>query len=292
MEAKSPKEKPPLKERLKTLGLVGLFLVGLLIFAYPIFTRFYYRVESTRVISDFQEGKSGLTDEEIEERISLARAYNASLTGQTDFHDPYVDNVEEGVKNYARMIEVREKIGIVKVPSAGIEEPVFAGTSEDVLQRGVGHLEMTSLPVGGESTHTVLTGHRGLPEAKIFTDLDKVKEGDIVLVENIKETLAYEVDGTKVIEPNLWDDLLIRPGEDRLTLLTCTPYMINSHRLLIQGHRVPYTPELEEGLALAQKIALLKQVGLMLLILVLLGLMISLVMKRRREATTRRRRRR
>lgn len=224
-----------------------VFLLGFLIFIYPVISRLYYRVETTKVVSDFSEGKRQLDQEEINKRYALAKAYNAALSGKTQaFHDPYVDNVEQGVANYAHMLEVREKIGVIRIPSIEVEEPIYAGTSEEVLQKGTGHLEYTSLPIGGESTHAVITGHRGLPDKRIFTPLDKMKEGDVFYIENIKETIAYEVDQIKVIEPTDFEDLKIVEGKDYVTLLTCTPYMINTHRLLVRGHRVPYVPEKAE----------------------------------------------
>src|SRR3712207_2846628 len=144
---------------------------------------------------------------------------------------------------YARMLEVHEKIGYIQIPSLDLSLPIYAGTAETVLQKGVGHMEGTSLPIGGESTHCVLTAHTGLNTARMFTDIDKLKKGDIFLVENIKETLAYKVDNIQVIEPTDFSSLVIVPKEDHITLLTCTPYMVNSHRLLVRGIRTEYNKE-------------------------------------------------
>lgn len=127
------------------------------------------------------------------------------------------------------------------IPSLDLSLPIYAGTSESVLQKGVGHMEGTSLPIGGESTHSILTAHTGLNTARMFTDIDKLKKGDIFLIENIKETLAYKVDSIQVIEPTDFSQLVIVPKEDYVTLLTCTPYMVNSHRLLVRGVRTEYT---------------------------------------------------
>lgn len=141
------------------------------------------------------------------------------------------------------MLEVHEKIGHVEIPAIHQDIPLFAGTTERVLQKGLGHLENTSLPVGGKNTHSIITGHRGLPDKKLFTDLDKMKIGDMIYVHNIQGILAYKVERIKVIKPDDFSDLKIKKDTDRLTLLTCTPYMVNSHRLIVTGHRVPYAPE-------------------------------------------------
>lgn len=276
------------KINLRTAFQILIFVVGLLIFIYPMISRYYYRVESTKVVEDFSVGKKALSDETINKRIALANAYNASLSGMHDFKDPYVNNIEEGIKNYAHMLEVREKIGVVRIPKIDVNLPIFAGTGEDVLQNGVGHMEYTSLPVGGESTHSILTAHRGLPNAKLFSDLNLIEEGDLFYVENLKETLAYEVDQIKVIEPSVFDDLLIVPNEDLCTLLTCTPYMINSHRLLVRGHRVPYNEEdLNKELQKAKLIKVIKFIIIAFGIIIVLILFMILLKRIRRKSKRR-----
>lgn len=136
------------------------------------------------------------------------------------------------------MLEVNEQLGYLAIPTIGLDLPIYAGTSAKVLEKGSGHLEGSSLPVGGQSTHSVLTAHRGLPSARLFTDLNQLKKGDRFYVTNLKETLAYKVNQIKVIEPSQLDALTIVEGKDYVTLLTCTPYMINSHRLLVRGERI------------------------------------------------------
>lgn len=134
-------------------------------------------------------------------------------------------------------------MGTVEIPKINIELPIYHTTDEDVLERAAGHLEGSSLPVGGESTHAVISAHRGLPSASLFTDLDQLEEGDHFLLHILDDTLAYEVDKISVVEPEETQDLAVEEGEDLVTLLTCTPYGVNSHRLLVRGHRVPYEPE-------------------------------------------------
>lgn len=228
---------------IKSVNYLTTFLVflGILIISYPMVSRMYYYYVSQKNIDEFKEGVKKITSEEILQRMSLAKSYNDSLNN-INVEDPYTKKRhEDGRNEYARMLEVQEKIGYIHIPSLDLSLPIYAGTSESVLQKGVGHMEGTSLPIGGESTHSILTAHTGLNTARMFTDIDKLKKGDIFLIENIKETLAYKVDSIQVIEPTDFSQLVIVPKEDYVTLLTCTPYMVNSHRLLVRGVRTEYT---------------------------------------------------
>lgn len=235
-----------MKEKFKrNWKIILLFITGFLIASYPIISNWYYTVENNNQIVDFKEAVDEMSQEEIDERIDLARAYNETLD-PSKLADPYTDREKKGVENYARMLEAREKIGYLDVPKINQQIPVYAGTSEDVLQKACGHLEGTSLPIGGKSTHSVITAHRGLPQVKLFRDLDKMEVGDVFYYTNVKETLSYQVDQILVIEPWNFDPVLVVEGKDYMTLLTCTPYMINSHRLLVRGHRIPYVPEEKE----------------------------------------------
>lgn len=223
-----------------------VFVLGFLILMYPQVSRLYYRVQSTQEVSAFEAGKASLSDEEIKKRMALARDFNDSLVNQ-NMEDPYSKaRHERGRAEYARMLEVHEQIGHIQIPTIDLDIPIRAGTSEEVLQTSAGHLEGTSLPIGGNSTHTVITAHSGLPTAKLFTDIKDMKKGDRFYIHNIAETLAYEVDQIKVIEPSNFEDLLIVPGHDYATLLTCTPIGINTHRLLVRGHRVPYDKAVDD----------------------------------------------
>ena len=235
-----------MKEKFKrNWKIILLFIAGFLIASYPIISNWYYTVENNNQIVDFKEAVDEMSQAEIDERIDLARAYNETLD-PSKLADPYTDREKKGVENYARMLEAREKIGYLDVPKINQQIPVYAGTSEDILQKACGHLEGTSLPIGGKSTHSVITAHRGLPQVKLFRDLDKMEVGDVFYYTNVKETLAYQVDQILVIEPWNFDPVLVVEGKDYMTLLTCTPYMINSHRLLVRGHRIPYVPEEKE----------------------------------------------
>lgn len=243
------------KKRINNFIIALIFLAGLAVFAYPAFTRWFYRIEANDQITDFEAGKALLTDAEVEERMRLAHAYNASLINQVS-EDPFSEEAKAaGRAAYARMLEIREKIGFVEIPAIDVSIPIYAGTSEDILQKGAGHLEGTSLPVGGNSTHSVITAHSGLPTAKLFTDLEKLRVGDKFYVHNIKETMAYVVDEINVIEPEDFSKLLVAPGHDYTTLLTCTPIMINTHRLIVRGHRVEYVAAVEEETIAEHKVS-------------------------------------
>lgn len=238
---------------LKNKGLVVLglgILLGLAFILYPFFSQLFYDHGAKSEVSDFQETVKAIDPPELkEENVRLAEAYNEALEPNLRWIDPYSEEErEEGVEIYAEMLKVKEKIGVVHIPKINISLPLYAGTSESILQKGIGHLEGTSLPVGGKNTHSVVTAHRGLPEARLFTDLDKMELGDIFSVETMAGELFYKVDEIVVVEPHETDRVKIIEGKDYLTLLTCTPYMINSHRLLVRGIRTnpPAVEELEE----------------------------------------------
>lgn len=226
------------RKKKRNWPFVLIFLVGLGIFLYPRISMWYYRTETKSIINIFEGEKKKLTDGEVIRRMELAKAYISTLNNVIS-DDPYDDiKIQEGKKGYAKMLEIRENIGHVEIPKIKEDIPMYAGTSEDVLQKGAGHLEGTSLPIGGKNTHTVLTAHTGLPTAKLFTDLEKLEIGDRFFIHNFAETLVYEIDQIKVVDPTVFNDLTIIPNGDYATLLTCTPYMVNSHRLLVRGKRV------------------------------------------------------
>ncbi len=218
-----------------------LFVIGFLIMIYPMISQYYYRVEANQEIEDFQKKAAALDQNEVLRRMDLAEGYNTSLD-PSKLGDPYTEKEKAGRAEYARMLEIEEKIGFVEIPKIKERLPIYAGTSMEVLEKGAGHLEGTSLPIGGPSTHTVITAHRGLPKAKLFRHLDKMEKGDIFYIHNIETVLAYEVDQILVVEPWDFEPVLVTPGKDYATLLTCTPYMINSKRLLVRGHRIDYVP--------------------------------------------------
>lgn len=231
----------------KNLPFILIFLVGLLIFAYPLISQKYYEIEADNELVKFQKQSQDIDKTEVEKRMDLARAYNKTLD-PSRLADPFTEEEKAGRAEYARMLEVNEMIGHVEIPRIGQDLPIYAGTTDEVLEKGCGHLEGTSLPIGGKSTQAVITGHRGLPNAKLFRNLDQLVEGDIFYIHNMQATLAYQVDKIQVVDPSDFNPVLVVEGMDYVTLLTCTPYMINSHRLLVRGHRIPYQEAIDDGM--------------------------------------------
>lgn len=230
------------------LIFMAIFTLGLLIFSYPLISQKYYEIKAEDEVITFTKSAKDLAPEDLDKRMALAAAYNRTLD-PSRLADPYTDMEKAGRAEYARMLEVEEMVGHIRIPKIKVDIPIRAGSSEDVLQQGAGHLEGTSLPIGGDSTHTVITAHRGLPNAKLFRNLDQLAYGDIFYITNIKETIAYKVDKIQVVEPSDFEPVLVVERKDYATLLTCTPYMINSHRLLVRGVRIPYQEAIDDGVA-------------------------------------------
>lgn len=219
-----------------TIILVLIFITGLAIFAYPTISDRWNSLHSSRIIMAYAETVSGLSEEEYRQLYSAAESYNQSVLERVNLFTPSDEEKEE----YATLLDVENNgiMGYVEIPVIKVSLPIYHGTSEDVLQTAAGHLDWTSLPVGGPSTHAVISGHRGLPSAELFTKLDRLVEGDRFMIYVLDETLTYEVDQIHIVLPEDMNDLQITRGEDYCTLVTCTPYGINTHRLLVRGHRV------------------------------------------------------
>ena len=220
-----------------------LVLAGLIIAAYPFISNYLYERRQQDIITSYETQQK--TDTETNEELENVKEYNKSLAAAnvtvTDPFDP------EGLSGFGRreyetLLNVNEEgmMGYLEIPVIDVRLGIYHGTGEKVLKNGVGHLKNTSLPIGGEGTHAVLSAHAGLPEKKLFTDLELMKEGDIFYIHVFGETLAYETDRITVIEPHNTEDLKIQEGKDYVTLVTCTPYGINSHRLLVRGKRIPF----------------------------------------------------
>ena len=214
-----------------TLG----FLVGICILLYPVFSEYWNSKTQSRAITDYESVLEDLEPEDYTAIFEKAYAYNKELYG-TDF--PLRDYKQVSGYHDTLRITDNDMIGYLKIDRIGVELPIYHSTSEDVLNRGVGHLEGSSLPVGGENTHCVMSAHRGLPSAKLFTDLDRVEKGDTFQIIILDQVLTYQVDYIKVIEPTDVSDLQIIEGGDYCTLFTCTPYVMNTHRLLVRGVRI------------------------------------------------------
>ena len=259
---------------------IFVFLVALSVLLYPTVSNYLYEKNSSRAISLYDEAAAKLSRERRQALLEEARAYNARLVGNTSVEgDTFETSKEETSAEYSQLLNMDSSgmMGSVIIPEIDEELPIYHTTSEAVLQKGVGHFPSSSLPVGGDSTHAVLTGHRGLPSKKLFTDLDKIVEGDVFYIRILEETLAYQVDQILTVLPQETQALQIEEGKDYVTLVTCTPYAVNTHRLLIRGHRIPYEdaekidpPQIDTGLKIPYEIqVLLTGLGVLVLIIII-----------------------
>ena len=225
-----------MKKHLSTIILILIFLVGLSLVLYPTIADYWNSLHQSRAIATYAEEVAHIDTEKYTTVWQTAIAYNRNLRERDNI---FILSDEQKVA-YDELLNIGGNgvMGYIEIPSIGVSLPVYHGTDEAVLQIAIGHLEWTSLPVGGESTHSVVSGHTGLPSAKLFTNLNQLTAGDTFLCRILDETLTYEVDQIKIVLPHETDDLLIQDGKDLCTLVTCTPYGVNSHRLLVRGHRV------------------------------------------------------
>ena len=227
------------KSRASTVILIIVFLVGLSLLLYPSLSDYWNSFRQSRAIASYVESVNHLDQQKYDALLEEARAYNATLVD----HPTRFTLSEEEEEAYLSLLgSTGGAVGYIEIPAIKLTLPIYLGTSETVLQVGVGTMEGSSLPIGGESTHAVLTGHRGLPSATLFTDLDRLVQGDMFHIHILNETCTYEVDQILIVEPAEMDALEIVEGEDYCTLVTCTPYGVNSHRMLVRGHRIE-TPE-------------------------------------------------
>ncbi|NGM17954.1 class C sortase [Xiamenia xianingshaonis] len=259
-----------MKKHLSTIVLVVILFVGLGVMLYPVISDAWNAHTQSRAVASYQGAVEAMDTSQRDQMLADAEAYNAKLAADKSiFYNP------DALPEYESLLNVSGTgvIGVITIPKVDIELPIYHTTEESVLQIGVGHLQGSSLPVGGESTHAVLSGHRGLPSSKLFTDLDKLEEGDIFMITVLDRLLTYQVDQIRIVLPSEVDDLQIVDGEDLCTLFTCTPYGVNSHRMLVRGHRIENEGPLLNVTAEAQRIeplVVLPAVGLPLLVLALL----------------------
>jgi len=224
------------KDRWSTIILIFILIMGLSLLLYPSFSDYWNSFTQSRVINSYSEQVASLNTEQYDQIWEDAKVYNQSLIGRRN--DYLISEAQRA--EYERLLNVSGNgiMGYIDIPSINVMLPIYHGTEEKVLAIAIGHLDWTSLPVGGESTHCVVSGHRGLPSARLFTDLDQMAVGDYFMLNILDEVLTYEVDQIRIVEPENTDDLLIQEGKDLCTLVTCTPYGVNTHRLLVRGHRV------------------------------------------------------
>ena len=256
-----------MKKIVKVFRGVG-YLIAFSLILYPVVSNYVNQLHSTTIATDYEQEVSHLSENLENEMIEQAREYNKSLIGISSFIDPFSDTegiqTEDDVYNNLLKIDDTKMMGYIDIPKIDIVLPIYHGTSESVLQSGVGHLPNPSLPVGGESSHAVLSGHRGLANAKIFTDLNKMEIGDVFYIKILHHTFAYQVDQILTVLPSETDALQIEKGKDYVTLVTCTPYAVNTHRLLVRGTRIPY----EEAKKVDEEVGLHRTIPFYMIILI------------------------
>ena len=219
-----------------TILLILILLAGVSLLLYPTVSDYWNSFHQSRAIASYAEQVANIDDAQYEELWDAARDYNQSLLHRPN--DFILSDEQQEI--YKSLLDIGGNgiMGYIEIPVIDVMLPIYHGTKESVLQIAVGHLDWTSLPGGGAGSHCVLSGHRGLPSARLFTDLDKLKVGDVFMLHVLNEILTYEIDQILIVEPQDTDPLLIEPGKDLCTLITCTPYGINSHRMLVRGHRI------------------------------------------------------
>lgn len=227
-----------------TIILLLVLVIGLSLLLYPTFSDWWNSRVQSRAIASYSEMVANLNEEDYSHLWEAAKAYNRSLLER---YNPYLLSETEQ-EQYPTMLTVESGgvMGYIEIPTINVNLPIYHGTEETVLQVAIGHVEWTSLPAGGVNTHCVVSGHRGLPSARLFTDLDKLVVGDYFMLHVLDQEMTYEVDQILIVEPDDTQALLVQEGKDLVTLVTCTPYGVNSHRLLVRGHRVDNLEEAQQ----------------------------------------------
>ena len=259
---------------ISTIVLVVILLAGVGIFLYPSVSDWWNSMHATRAIANYVEAVDSMSEQAKEEIIEAARQYNKSLANGANFNVS-----DEKYAEYEKILDISGTgiMGYIQIPSINVNLPVYHGTEETVLQIAVGHIAGSSFPVGGKRTHCILSGHRGLPSAVLFTDLDKMAEGDIFTVTVLDRTVTYQVDQIRIVLPEETEELAITDGKDYCTLVTCTPYGVNTHRMLVRGSRIENKSGEAAVTADAVRIPsyiVIPAVGIPLLFLTLLGMLI------------------
>lgn len=226
-----------IKENYLTISLVGILLIGLSLLLYPTVSDYWNSFHQSEAVAGYVQDAEDMSEQRKAEMLAATQAYNQTLqTGVI----PDLNLSRAEAKIYDQMLDVTSTgiMAYIEIPKLNTTLPIYHGTDDSVLQVAIGHIPGTSLPVGGKGTHAVISGHRGLPSAKLFTDIDRLVEGDIFMIQVLDKTLTYEVDQVLTVTPDDVSALAIDPEQDYVTLVTCTPYGVNTHRLLVRGHRI------------------------------------------------------
>ena len=229
-----------MKKHKTTIIMVLFFFIGLIVLLYPSISSYYNEKKQSKAITDYEEILSKYNNQDYYKIFDAADNYNKQLV---NLKNPL--NTYDSLKGYENLLNINNDsmMGYISIDKIKVELPIYHGTSEEILSKAVGHIEGTSLPVGGINTHSVLSAHRGLPSSKLFTDLDKLEIGDTFTITILNELLTYQIDQIKIVSPNEIKDLEIEENKDYVTLITCTPYGINTHRLLVRGTRIENAKE-------------------------------------------------
>lgn len=258
-----------------------MLVVAFAVLLYPTVSSYVNEKNGSKVVSNYDAESVHLSNAEKEKILADAHAYNKEMLSNIDLIDPFSQGETSIDERYESLLNMDGSgmMSYIRIPKIKVEIPIYHGTSESVLQAGVGHFWGTSLPVGGESTHTVLTGHRGLPAKTLFTNMDKLVKGDVFYIKVLDETLAYQVDQILTVLPEETEALSIVPGQDYATLVTCTPYAINTHRLLVRGHRIPYEEavKIEKNTSTGIELSFTTKVLIVTLGIIFIGLVIAML---------------
>lgn len=262
--------------------IIVVFVLGLTILLYPVVSMLISSIFQTKVINNYNYSVEQMEKDKMDKELQKAHEYNDKIKNVTEIiKDPFTDKNLKIPSDYKEILDVNGVIGYIEIPKININVPIYHGSTDDVLAMGIGHLETTGFPIGGLGNHSVLSGHRGLPTAKMFTDLDKMDVGDDFFIHVLDQTLEYKVDQIKVIDPSDTSDLMPVPDKDYVTLLTCTPLGINSHRLIVRGERVEYNDSENKPIPFYKH----KEFYLIVvaILVILSALIICIIRKRRKE---------
>lgn len=275
-----------LKKHWQTVALVAVFVLGLCLLLYPSISNWWNSFHQSRAIASYVEEVANMDDDLYERTLTQAQNYNSYIASTGTRWNP--TEGEHEVYENTLNIGGNGIIGYIEIPKLDVSLPIYHGTDDEELQMGVGHVEGSSLPIGGASTHALISGHRGLPSAKLFTNLDELTEGDTFIIRVLDETLTYEVDQIRIVEPDNISGLGIEEGQDLVTLITCTPYGINTHRLLVRGHRVDTDTDINSRVTADAMQIEPTLIAPFLTIPIILALLLSLIVTTKRKSDKKR----
>ena len=270
------------KDNFLTNALVFILIIGLSLLLYPTVSDYWNSFHQSEAVAGYVQNVQDMSQDKKDKMLADAKAYNQTLAKGV-MPDLNLSNAEKSVYNKTLDVTGTGIMAYVEIPKINTTLPIYHGTDDAILQVAVGHIPGTSLPVGGKGTHAVISGHRGLPSAKLFTDIDRLREGDTFMIQVLDETLTYEVDQILTVLPDDVSALAIDPNQDYVTLVTCTPYGVNSHRLLVRGHRIPNKVKDARVVAEASRVDAMIVAPIIAVFLFIILLLVSAVYRRLRK---------